>query len=187
MNNFILILVNIFYIKYIISSVIKYAFIVLLLNIFYYYNFFIDLKNSMILNFESLVDFTSLHYPDILNEIELNYFILSYKLNLRFILKIFMKKEDLIISLNKIFINSTWLEREVWDMFGVKFIFHNDLRRILTDYGFLGHPLLKYFPLSGFYELRFDEIFNKIIKELIELAQAFRSFVYINPWLNWHS
>jgi NADH:ubiquinone oxidoreductase subunit C len=107
MNNFILILVNIFYIKYIISTVIKYAFIVLLLNIFYYYNFFIDLKNSMILNFESLVDFTSLHYPDILNEIELNYFILSYKLNLRFILKIFMKKEDLIISLNKIFINST--------------------------------------------------------------------------------
>jgi len=187
MNNFILSLINIFYIKYIISSILKYACIVLLLNIFYYYNFFIDLKNSMVLNFESLADFTGLHYPDILNEIELNYFILSYKLNLRFILKIFMKKEDLIISLSKIFINSTWLEREVWDMFGVKFIFHNDLRRILTDYGFLGHPLLKYFPLSGFYELRFDEIFNKIIKELIELAQAFRSFIYINPWLKWHS
>ena len=107
MNNFILSLINVFYIKYIISSIMKYACIVLLLNIFFYYNFFIDLKNSMILNFESLVDFTSLHYPDILNEIELNYFILSYKLNLRFILKIFIKKEDLIISLNKIFINST--------------------------------------------------------------------------------
>jgi NADH:ubiquinone oxidoreductase subunit C len=66
-------------------------------------------------------------------------------------------------------------------MFGIKFIFHSDLRRILTDYGFMGHPLLKHFPLSGFYELRFDEVFNKIIKELVELAQAFRSFVYINP------
>lgn len=66
-------------------------------------------------------------------------------------------------------------------MFGVKFIYHNDLRRILTDYGFLGHPLLKYFPLSGFYELRFDEVLNKIIKELIELAQALRLFMYVNP------
>ncbi len=65
-------------------------------------------------------------------------------------------------------------------MFGLKFIFHTDLRRILTDYGFFGHPLLKYFPLSGFYELRFDEIFNNIIKELIELAQAYRLFIYIN-------
>jgi NADH:ubiquinone oxidoreductase subunit C len=68
-------------------------------------------------------------------------------------------------------------------MFGVKFIFHIDLRRILTDYGFSGHPLLKYFPLSGFYELRFDELFNKVIKELLELAQIFRIFNYINPWV----
>ena len=68
-------------------------------------------------------------------------------------------------------------------MFGTKFIFHTDLRRILTDYGFVGHPLLKYFPLSGFYELRFDELCNKVIKELLELAQVFRIFNYINPWV----
>jgi NADH-quinone oxidoreductase subunit C len=187
MNNFIFRLVGAFYIKYIVCCIIKFACLGLLLNIFYYYNFFIDLKNSMILNVESLVDFTGLHYFDVPNEIELNYFVLSYKLCLRFILKLIIKKEDLIMSLNKLFINSTWLEREVWDMFGIKFIFHSDLRRILTDYGFMGHPLLKHFPLSGFYELRFDEVFNKIIKELVELAQAFRSFVYINPWLKWHS
>jgi NADH-quinone oxidoreductase subunit C len=186
MNNFILSFVNAFYVKYIISNIFKYTCTVLLLNLFYYYNFFIDLKNSMILNCESLSDFTGLHYPDIINEIELNYFIISYELNYRFTLKIFVKREDLVISLNKIFKNSNWLEREVWDMIGIKFIFHTDLRRILTDYGFVGHPLLKYFPLSGFYELRFDEIFNKIIKELIELAQAYRSFFYINPWLKWH-
>jgi hypothetical protein len=106
MNNFILNIVNFFYLKYMILSILKYTCIVLLLNIFFYYSFFIDLKNSMILNFESLTDFTSSHYPDILNEIELNYFILSYKLNLRFILKLFLKKEDLIISLNKIFLNT---------------------------------------------------------------------------------
>jgi NADH:ubiquinone oxidoreductase subunit C len=105
MNNFILNIINSFYIKYIILGILKYTCIVLLLNIFFYYKFFIDLKNSMILNFESLTDFTCLHYPDILNEMELNYFILSYKLNIRFILKIFLKKEDLIISLNKIFLN----------------------------------------------------------------------------------
>lgn len=186
-KNYTLNLINIFYLKYIISSIIKYSCIVLLLNIFFYYNFFLDLKNSMILKFESLTDFTAVHYPDVQNEIELNYFILSYKLNLRIILKLFVNKEDLVISLNKIYKNMAWLEREVWDMFGIKFIFHNDLRRILTDYGFLGHPLLKYFPLSGFYELRFDEVFNKIIKELIELAQAFRSFTYINPWLRWYT
>jgi len=186
MNNYVFSFINAFYIKYLISSILKYTCIVLLLNLFYYYNFFIDLKNSMILNCESLLDFTGVHYPDVLNEIELNYFIISYDLNYRFTLKIFIKREDLIISLNKIFNNSSWLEREVWDMFGTKFIFHTDLRRILTDYGFVGHPLLKYFPLSGFYELRFDEIFNKIIKELIELAQAYRSFIYINPWLKWH-
>jgi NADH-quinone oxidoreductase subunit C len=183
MNSFILGLVNILYSKYTISSILKYFSLVIVLNIFFYYNFFIDLKNSMVLSFESLTDFTGVHYPDILNEMELNYFILSYKLNLRVILKLFINKEDLVISLSKLFKNIAWLEREVWDMFGIKFIFHNDLRRILTDYGFLGHPLLKYFPLSGFYELRFDEVFNKLIKELIELAQAFRSFVYINPWL----
>lgn len=113
MNNYIYSFVNAFYIKYLISSIMKHTCIVLLLNLFYYYNFFIDLKNSMILNCESLSDFTGLHYPDIVNEIELNYFIISYELNYRFNLKIFIKKEDLVISLNKIFNNSSWLEREV--------------------------------------------------------------------------
>lgn len=106
MNNFILSFINIIYIKYVISSIIKHSSIVLLLNLFYYYNFFVDLKNSMILNCETLSDFTGLHYPDILNEIELNYFILSYELNYRFTFKIFVKREDLVISLNELFKNS---------------------------------------------------------------------------------
>ncbi len=107
MSAFILNFVNIFYIKYIICNILKYTCIILILNIVYYYNFFIDLKNSMLLNFESLLDFTSVHYPDILNEMELNYFIISYELNYRFFLKNFLKREDLVASLNKIFKNSS--------------------------------------------------------------------------------
>jgi len=179
-------LIEIFFCKYISSIIYKYTYIILLLNNLFYYNLLIDLKNSMILKFNSLTDLTALHYPDLLNELELNYLILSYKLNFRFLLKFLIKKEDLIISLNEIYLNSNWLEREVWDMFGIKFIYHRDLRRILTDYGFIGHPLLKYFPLTGFYELRFDDIYNKIIKEFIELTQAYRFFYYINPWILWH-
>src|SRR5690348_18280941 len=99
MNISILSFVNVLYIKYIICNILKYTCIILILNIFYYYNFFIDLKGSMLFNFESLLDFTSVHYPDIINEIELNYFIISYNLNYRFNLKFFIIREDLIISL----------------------------------------------------------------------------------------
>lgn len=112
MNTFVLNFVNVFYIKYIVCSILKYTCIVLILNIFYYYNFFIDLKNSMLLSFESLSDFTGVHYPDITNEMEINYFITSYELSYRFFLKIFIKREGLVISLNKIFKNANWLERE---------------------------------------------------------------------------
>jgi NADH-quinone oxidoreductase subunit C len=168
------------------SIVYKHSILVLLLNKFFYYNLFTDLKDCIVFKFKTLIDYTALHYFEKFTEFELNFFLISYDKCIRLLLKLFSKKEDLILSLYEIYLNSSWLEREVWDMFGIKFIYHKDLRRILTDYGFLGHPLLKHFPLSGFYELRFDEIYNKIIKELIELAQAFRFFLYINPWIKWH-
>src|SRR6516164_1517279 len=97
-NNYIFSLTNNLYIKYLILNI---------LNIFYYYNFFIGFKESMVLNCQSLVDFTCLHYFDLINEMELNYFILSYKLNFRFIVRLMSKKENLIISLSKLFFNST--------------------------------------------------------------------------------
>jgi NADH:ubiquinone oxidoreductase subunit C len=103
MVSFCLSLTSNLYVKYVASSISKPTCLILLLNMLYYYRAFIGLKNSIALNFESLVDFSALHYPDILNEIELAYFILSYKLSQRLFLKIFIKKEDLIISLNKIF------------------------------------------------------------------------------------
>src|SRR5690242_16937010 len=102
-TNFSFSLLNKLYLKYLIGSLVKRYCVVLLSNIIFYYNFFIDLKNYMVLSFESLTDFTGMHYPEIFNEIELNYFLLSYKLSLRCIFKLFIKKEDLIVSLNKLF------------------------------------------------------------------------------------
>lgn len=154
-------------------------------NKFYYYFFFKILKFNSILKTNSLSDIISIHYPGELYEFELIYIFISYKLNFRFFFKLFFKKEDLILSLNKLFKSASWLEREVWDLFGLKFIYHNDLRRILTDYGFIGHPLLKQFPLLGYIELRYDDNIHNIIKEPIEITQMYRFFKFINPWNFW--
>jgi NADH-quinone oxidoreductase subunit C len=104
---------------------------------------------------------------------------------LRFFLKLLIKKEDLMVSLSNLYKSVGWLEREIWDLFGIKFIYHKDLRRILTDYGFLGHPLLKQFPLIGFIELRYDDSILNIIKEAVEMSQMYRFFRFLNPWVLW--
>jgi NADH-quinone oxidoreductase subunit C len=96
-----------------------------------------------------------------------------------------LKKEDLIVSISELFKSTAWFEREVWDLFGLKFIYHEDLRRILTDYGFLGHPLQKQFPLIGFIELRYDDSILNILKEAVEMSQMYRFFRFINPWFIW--
>jgi NADH-quinone oxidoreductase subunit C len=85
--------------------------------------------------------------------------------------------------MNSFFSSSSWMEREAWDMFGVKFLLHNDLRRILTDYGFYGHPLRKDFPLLGFIELRFSDLLQSICSEPITSAQGMRVFAFRNPWI----
>jgi NADH-quinone oxidoreductase subunit C len=104
---------------------------------------------------------------------------------LRSFLKILIKKEDLMISISNLYNSTAWLEREIWDLFGIKFIYHKDLRRILTDYGFLGHPLLKQFPLIGFIELRYDDSILNILKEAVEMSQMYRLFRFMNPWVIW--
>lgn len=156
------------------------------INIFLYIFLFNILNSSIVLKIKSIIDIVATHYPDNLNsEFELLYVSLNYKLNLRFFLKLFIKKEDLMVSISNIYKSAAWLEREIWDLFGIKFIYHQDLRRILTDYGFLGHPLLKQFPLIGFIELRYDDSIFNIIKEAVEMSQMYRFFRFINPWVLW--
>jgi NADH/F420H2 dehydrogenase subunit C len=110
------------------------------------------------------------------------YDLLSLTFNSRLRLKIFIDEVNFVPSLVNIFINANWWEREVWDLYGVYFDQHNDLRRILTNYGFEGHPMRKDFPISGYVELRYDESKKRIVTEPVQLTQEFRSFTFETPW-----
>lgn len=185
--NYNLKLINKIYNKFIYFIIMKYDYLLIILNNILYTIYFYMMKISSIFKMHTLSDLTIIDNIDNTFQFELIYITLSYKLNLRLFSKLYSNKEDLIISINNIYKNANWLEREIWDLFGIKFIYHPDLRRILTDYGFSGHPLLKLFPLMGFMEIRFDDLSNKIIKEAIELSQAYRLYIYFNPWLNWNN
>ena len=110
------------------------------------------------------------------------YDLLSLTFNSRLRVKVFVNEITPVPSSMEVFINANWWEREVWDLYGVYFDKHTDLRRILSDYGFEGHPMRKDFPLSGFVEFRFDESKKRIVGEPIELTQEFRSFTFEKPW-----
>jgi len=110
------------------------------------------------------------------------YDLLSLTFNSRLRVKVFVNEITAVPSSMEVFINANWWEREVWDLYGVYFDKHTDLRRILSDYGFEGHPMRKDFPLSGFVEFRFDESKKRIVGEPIELTQEFRSFTFEKPW-----
>ena len=156
------------------------------LNTYLYFYLFSILNSNILIKIKSIIDIVATHFPDNLeNEFEFLYVNINYKLNLRFFFKLLIKKEDLMVSLSNLYKSVGWLEREIWDLFGIKFIYHKDLRRILTDYGFLGHPLLKQFPLIGFIELRYDDSILNIIKEAVEMSQMYRFFRFLNPWVLW--
>lgn len=112
-------------------------------------------------------------------------FFWNYVLELRVIFKVITNGLQPMLSLTKLFLSSDWLEREVWDMFGIKFLFHSNLRRILTDYGFNGHPLRKDFPLLGYFELFYDDSKQVIGFCPVEVSQAMRFYQTENPWVNW--
>lgn len=110
------------------------------------------------------------------------YDILSLKFNTRLRVKIFVNEITIVESTVSIYSNSDWWEREIWDMYGIYFNNHPDLRRILTDYGFEGYPMRKDFPLSGFVELKYDQSKKRVVLEPLELSQEFRSFIFETPW-----
>lgn len=132
--------------------------------------------------FKLLVDLTAVDYPQHHQRFEVVYFLLSFKYNLRVRVTLTTDEDSPIPSVTKLFSCANWLEREAWDMFGIGFDGHPDLRRILTDYGFEGHPLRKDFPLSGYVEVRYCDENKRVIYEPVNLTQAFRKFDFISPW-----
>ena len=132
--------------------------------------------------FKQLIDIAGVDYPENDKRFELIYLLLSHENNTRIKLLIRFELNQTINSITKIFPSANWMEREVFDMYGIKFKNHPDLRRILTDYGFKGHPLRKDFPLTGFNEVRYSEKEKKVIYEPVKLEQNYRNFDFESPW-----
>ena len=140
------------------------------------------LKSNDKCKFKQLIDIAGVDYPDNERRFQLIYLFLSHEHNLRIKLLIHFDENQQINSITKIFPSANWMEREVFDMYGIKFKNHPDLRRILTDYGFKGHPLRKDFPLTGFNEVRYSEKEKKVIYEPVKLEQNYRNFDFESPW-----
>ena len=140
------------------------------------------LRDDQNCQFKQLVDITAVDYPDREQRFEVAYNLLSLKHNLRIRVKIPADEVSPIPTTVETFSSATWYEREVWDMYGIFFSDHPDLRRILTDYGFEGHPLRKDFPLTGYVEVRYDEEAKRVVYEPVKLVQEFRSFDFMSPW-----
>ena len=140
------------------------------------------LKSNEKLKFKQLIDIAGVDYPDEEKRFQLVYLFLSHEYNNRIKLLIKFQSDQVINSITKIFPSANWMEREVFDMYGIKFKNHPDLRRILTDYGFKGHPLRKDFPLTGFNEVRYSEKEKKVIHEPVKLEQNYRNFDFESPW-----
>tara|TARA_A100001011_G_C14254371_1_gene819350 strand:+ start:1024 stop:1614 length:591 start_codon:yes stop_codon:yes gene_type:complete len=140
------------------------------------------LKNNKDTKFRQLIDITAVDYPEKSKRFKIVYLFLSHEFNQRIIMNYFINENEVVSSLTKVFPSANWMEREVFDMYGVKFKDHPDLRRILTDYGFQGHPLRKDFPLTGNNEVRYSEDEKKVIYEPVKLEQNYRNFDFESPW-----
>ena len=140
------------------------------------------LKSNERCKFRQLVDIAGVDYPENEKRFNIIYLLLSHENNIRIKVLIKFLAKQSISSITKIFPSANWMEREVFDMYGIKFKNHPDLRRILTDYGFKGHPLRKDFPLTGFNEVRYSEKEKKVIYEPVKLEQNYRNFDFESPW-----
>jgi len=140
------------------------------------------LKTNKDTKFRQLIDITAVDYPENSQRFKMVYLFLSHEFNQRIILNCLVNENEVVSSLTKIFPAANWMEREVFDMYGIKFKNHPDLRRILTDYGFEGYPLRKDFPLTGHNEVRYSEDEKKVIYEAVKLEQNYRNFDYESPW-----
>ncbi len=140
------------------------------------------LKTDPALQFVSFIDLCGVDYPDRAERFEVVYHLLSPRLNSRIRIKVSTDEATPLPSCTGIFPGADWFEREAWDMYGILFTGHPDLRRILTDYGFDGHPQRKDFPLTGYVEVRYDDEVKRVVYEPVELRQEFRNFDFLSPW-----
>ena len=140
------------------------------------------LKDNPSISMESLIDITAIDYPGNEKRFTLVYNLLSVSKNFRIKVKTKTNEDNPVCSVTEVFPCANWYEREVWDLFGIRFLGHPDLRRILTDYDFDGHPLRKDFPLTGFTQVRFDDELGKVVNEPVKLDQEFRNFDNLSPW-----
>ena len=140
------------------------------------------LKSDRSCRFSSLVDITAVDYPGREKRFEVVYHLLSMYENHRVRLRMSVREEDFIASIIEVHPSANWFEREIFDMFGILFTGHPDLRRLLTDYGFRGHPLRKDFPTTGYTELRYDEAEKRVVYESVSLVQEYRQFDFMSPW-----
>jgi len=140
------------------------------------------LKTNDKCRFKQLIDITAVDFPNRENRFKIIYLLLSHENNLRVVVNTNIEDKKIIPSLTKIFPSANWMEREVFDMYGILFKDHPDLRRILTDYGFQGYPLRKDFPLTGHTEVRYSEDKKKVVSEPVKLDQEYRNFDFESPW-----
>ena len=140
------------------------------------------LKSDAACQFTTLIDVTAVDYPEREKRFDVVYHLLSMTQNQRIRVKVAVREDDIVPSITAIHPSANWFEREVFDMYGVMFSGHPDLRRILTDYGFSGHPLRKDFPTTGYVEVRYDEVEKRVIYEPVELVQEYRQFDFMSPW-----
>ena len=140
------------------------------------------LKTNKKCKFKQLIDITAVDYPNREKRFKIVYLLLSHENNLRIIVNTSIDEKEIVPSITKIFPSANWMEREVFDMYGISFKDHPDLRRILTDYGFDGFPLRKDFPLTGHTEVRYSEEKKKVISEPVKLDQKYRDFDFESPW-----
>ena len=140
------------------------------------------LRDDQNCQFKQVVDITAVDFPQRAERFDVIYNLLSYKHNQRVRVKVATDEEGQVPSVTGLFAGTNWFEREVWDMYGILFTGHPDLRRLLSDYGFEGHPLRKDFPLTGYVEVRYDEALKRVVYEPVKLVQDFRSFQFESPW-----
>ncbi len=164
------------------SSQIRFGQLTLEINVEDLYSTILYFKTNDKCRFRQLIDITAVDYLEKDKRFKIVYFLLSHENNLRILINVNIEEKTPLPSITKIFPSANWMEREVFDMYGISFSDHPDLRRILTDYGFEGYPLRKDFPLTGHTEVRYSEEKKKVIYEPVKLDQAYRDFDFESPW-----